>query len=518
MVAATRTVSVFLRPGKPLPGLQPDGRMPRYTREALASEFGATAADRNAVQAFARSHGLSSERQDAWRYELSGTPEAMSAAFAIDLAIWDLEKPLPAEGLPAGSLAGLQGLSTVPMTSDTGRPAPPPAVSSGPSGALTGITPGQVATLLEFPDDSLYGAGQKIAVLEGDGGIPATYSSDLALAIAASYPALPGQSAPTPQPLLKPIGVAGGAPNPENPGREVELDLQLVQTLAPAARVQPIFYGPGWVGTVEGLATAVMMDGVSVITWSDEAGDLSLLQREVLAFYCQVAACVGITICKGAGDDGAYPKQAPADRDTAAKEPSVYLLPSLPWVLSSGGVMIEASAGAITWTVWNTSSPTRRPHFDASGGGFSPYFPLPDWQKAAVEAYDDPNPSGPAKPADSRGVPDVASIAYLLLIFRDNEPGLGGGCSATGPVMAAMIARLNAIVGRNAGFINPLLYGNPSVFVDVTHGNNGVETIGPGWTATPGWDPCTGLGVPRAGKLLELLQADAGQSEARIAG
>jgi kumamolisin len=51
------------------------------------------------------------------------------------------------------------------------------------------------------------------------------------------------------------------------------------------------------------------------------------------------------------------------------------------------------------------------------------------------------------------------------------------------------------------GFINPILYtAKPAAtFNDITVGNNGAFSAG------PGWDACTGLGSPNAAKLIPLL-------------
>ena len=44
-------------------------------------------------------------------------------------------------------------------------------------------------------------------------------------------------------------------------------------------------------------------------------------------------------------------------------------------------------------------------------------------------------------------------------------------------------------------------------FYDVTTGNNQADPDIPGYPATPGWDPVTGLGTPNAAELLPDLVA-----------
>ncbi|KAH1676407.1 hypothetical protein KXX12_008608, partial [Aspergillus fumigatus] len=47
------------------------------------------------------------------------------------------------------------------------------------------------------------------------------------------------------------------------------------------------------------------------------------------------------------------------------------------------------------------------------------------------------------------------------------------------------------------------LYGDPAALRDIVSGNNKSGMIG--FEAGKGWDPCTGLGSPDAGRLKALL-------------
>lgn len=81
-----------------------------------------------------------------------------------------------------------------------------------------------------------------------------------------------------------------------------------------------------------------------------------------------------------------------------------------------------------------------------------------------------------------------------------------GGTSAVSPLWAALVARLAEATGHSFGLIQPLLYGTTPAkevapgFRDITEGDNGAYEAG------PGWDPCTGLGVPNGTALLAALQ------------
>jgi kumamolisin len=59
----------------------------------------------------------------------------------------------------------------------------------------------------------------------------------------------------------------------------------------------------------------------------------------------------------------------------------------------------------------------------------------------------------------------------------------------------------NEQLGTQVGFIQPAIYAtkSASAFNDITQGNNGAFSAG------PGWDACSGLGSPIASKLIPLL-------------
>jgi kumamolisin len=61
---------------------------------------------------------------------------------------------------------------------------------------------------------------------------------------------------------------------------------------------------------------------------------------------------------------------------------------------------------------------------------------------------------------------------------------------------------LNQQRGSNIGFANLALYQNAeNGFHDITQGNNG------SFSAGPGWDPCTGLGSPNGNQLSQIFAA-----------
>jgi kumamolisin len=116
-------------------------------------------------------------------------------------------------------------------------------------------------------------------------------------------------------------------------------------------------------------------------------------------------------------------------------------------------------------------------------------------------------------PGTGRGVPDVAGDADPSTGYRvrvDGQDLVIGGTSAVSPLWAALAARLSQRAGQRLGLLQPLLYagiqaGAPAAgFRDVTEGDNGAYSAG------PGWDPCTGQGVPDGEALVGVVQPAGG--------
>jgi kumamolisin len=115
-------------------------------------------------------------------------------------------------------------------------------------------------------------------------------------------------------------------------------------------------------------------------------------------------------------------------------------------------------------------------------------------------------------------VPDIAGDADPVSGFSVVVGGIGGtigGTSAVAPLFAGFFALVNEGTGKPAGFSLPLLYGSPAAFRPVVSGNN--RDGGIGYDAGPGWNACTGLGVPDGVKLFAVFQQAAGDPLAAVA-
>jgi esterase/lipase superfamily enzyme len=172
---------------------------------------------------------------------------------------------------------------------------------------------------------------------------------------------------------------------------------------------------------------------------------------------------------------------------------------SSPFALACGGTQLEASESVIIReVVWNQLANGN----GATGGGVSEesgIFPLPSWQVHLGV------PPSANNGLSGRGLPDVAANADphsgYLVHFNGNS-AVVGGTGAAAALWSGLIARINQLVGRPLGYINPFLAyyaSNPIGFHNITLGNNGAYHAGPGWNA------CTGLGTPAGSQLAALF-------------
>lgn len=151
-----------------------------------------------------------------------------------------------------------------------------------------------------------------------------------------------------------------------------------------------------------------------------------------------------------------------------------------------------------------------------SGGGFSDFFSLPDYQSSSVAGYlkASPPPYSAAiyNTSGSRAYPDLSANGawYDVAIRGDFQPIFG--TSASAPVVGAMVALINdarlAVGKKPLGFLNPTIYSAQfeAGFNDIVAGSNpGCGTVG--FNASKGWDPVTGVGTPNFGVLQPLLVA-----------
>jgi kumamolisin len=389
--------------------------------------------------------------------------------------------------LPAalgGVVTGVLGLDTRPQGRPHFRPA---VVTSRAAASAVSYTPVQLAQIYQMPPGT-DGSGQVIAIIELGGGFTTT---DLQTYF---------QGLGVPLPDVQAVGVDGGtnAPGggPNGADGEVMLDIEVAGAIAPGATIK-VYFAPntdaGFLDAVAAAARATPTPAAMSISWGAAEDEWTQQARQAMDSAFADAAALGVTVTAAAGDDGSN------DRVGDGK-PHADFPASSPHVLGCGGTSLRANpqTGVVdSETVWNDGSSG-----GATGGGVSADFALPSWQ-ASVGV-----PARPGGGGTGRGVPDVAANADPQTGYQvrvDGQDLVFGGTSAVAPLWAALVARLTQSLGRPLGLVQPSIYSGsgapPPGFRDVTSGNNGAFSAG------PGWDACTGLGVPVGTDLLTALQA-----------
>ncbi len=193
-----------------------------------------------------------------------------------------------------------------------------------------------------------------------------------------------------------------------------------------------------------------------------------------------------------------------------------------PFVTSVGATQLNS--GATTESVMQQAEDNAGNSF-SSGGGFSAFFPAPDYQQATLTSwFASHDPGYPTYVTNAnatnlgenggfynragRGFPDVSANGENFGTFIQGSLQGLMGTSLAAPAWAAIVTLINQerqAVGKSAvGFINPVLYAHPEVFTDITAGSNPNCNLA-GFSAVKGWDPVTGLGTPNYPALLQLF-------------
>jgi len=462
----------------------------------FAARYGADPADLDLVTATLTALGAQVVDTDpaSRRIRVAGTARLLGQIFGTSLEQASSTAPVGGRiehrhrsgglSVPAalsGVVTAVLGLDDRPQARVQYRWAVPNAVS-------VAYTPIELGRIYNFPEGT-DGGGQAIAILELGGGFDQaeldTYFTGLGIT----------------GPKVTAVGVDGAvnAPgqDPNGADGEVLLDIEVAGALAPGADIVVYFAPNTDAGFVDALSQAAHADPTPAaisISWGLNEDEWTEQAKAAFDEALVDAAALGVTVTVAAGDDGSTDRAS--DGGAHVDFPA-----ASPHALACGGTRLQADprTGSVSSeTVWNNGTGA-----GATGGGVSRTFGLPSWQADAGV----PQPAG----RPGRGVPDVAGVAdpqtgYRVLV--DGRSMVIGGTSAVSPLWAALVARIVQATGRKLGLIQPALYGAipagqvPPGFRDVTDGSNGAYSAG------PGWDPCTGLGVPDGAALLAALQGD----------
>jgi subtilase family serine protease len=330
---------------------------------------------------------------------------------------------------------------------------------------------------------------------------------------------------------------------------EVSLDVEVSHAIAPGANILLVTTPTAETLGVQGFpqmmsAEQYVVDHglANVISQSfastEEAfGGIASLQHLRHAFIS--AAADGVTVLGSSGDFGsAGLKKTPVHQGgSLLPNPAVWWPASDPLVTGVGGTYLCTDPNnTATRTVDSADPPTTCAAYPGQaevgwidgGGGFSHVFSRPSYQNTL--------PAGSTPIGSMRGVPDIALQAssrtgglIFLSLPPDGTSGLIcgaapcstgwydiGGTSLSCPQWAGLVAIADQMNGHGLGLINPALYklgADPTRyandFFDVTTGNNAAVSGIPGYSASTGWDPVTGLGTPNAANLVPDLVAAA---------
>lgn len=187
----------------------------------------------------------------------------------------------------------------------------------------------------------------------------------------------------------------------------------------------------------------------------------------------------GVSVLFSSGDGGAGGTSAGScvDQQTKKDQFQATFPASCPWVTGVGGTHQIEPENAVSF----------------SGGGFSKYWPIQDYQKVQQKAWqqtdDDKKTPGVANitalyNAEGRGTPDVAAQGLQFDVFVNRQSAMGGvsGTSASAPTFGSVIAMVNGNLKASGkaplGFLNPWLYGTAAKEKGLTDITDGQSSVG----------------------------------------
>jgi kumamolisin len=468
-------LTVGVRRLKQLPDLsaleaKSPGERQYMTRDQLRTEYGSDPAAIAKIEKFAADHDLVVTRNEpaSARLGIAGTVASVSQAFGVKLLNYKHPKlgdfyartgpvALPVE--VARAITGVFGLNNHRVMHRLPRSRQKVDAVASFSKTRPWFIPTELAGIYNFPDADA--CSQCIGLLEFGGGIE---HSD----VAAYF-----QKIGLPAPNVQIVAVDGVSTDPtadpDSTG-EVMLDVDIAGALAGGAKVAVYFSTFDEKGLIDILSTVIndQTNDPSVLSvswgWDENqpfnngilwsAAAIEHVNHSLLA-----VAHLGITVCVSTGDDG-------SESQIQDGHAHVNFPATSPYVLAVGGTTLHARKGtndqmAVTEVVWNDGPES------GGGGGVTP---IPSWQEGRV-----PRSINPGSFA-GRAIPDVAANADPntgYLVMNGGQFGIVGGTSASAPLWASLVSRINALNGARAGNFNALLYttiGPAGALRDITSG------------------------------------------------
>jgi tripeptidyl-peptidase-1 len=296
---------------------------------------------------------------------------------------------------------------------------------------------------------------------------------------------------------------------------EANLDVQYM--LAISQKTKMVYdYVAATVTFSEWIATVAALENpYDVISISYGEAETYLTDTELYSFEtsAKILGLQGVTIFSSSGDDGVAGSGASSNPMTCGYNPQFPT--SCPYVTSVGATMGPESGAPEVVCSGDAGGVI------TSGGGFSDYYSMPEWQSTVVNSYISNTDLYKGYNSMGRAYPDISLLGYNYLVAIDSTLYQLSGTSASSPVFAAMISLINArrkSLGKSrVGWINPTLYSlyedDPEgvYVIDITEGDNSCTAYGAvcceqGFPATVGWDGATGLGSVDFSVLRTLME------------
>ena len=283
--------------------------------------------------------------------------------------------------------------------------------------------------------------------------------------------------------ILEPVGHVPGCRDAgvdtatcQSWGGETDLDVEMIHTLAPGAKIVVIATPVAETEGITGLPE--MMQAVDYATTNKSADIISMsfgtaednfdsnAQITGLDPALQRASAAGITFTASSGDSGAtnHTKSGGYWNKRTASWPAAD-----PNVTAVGGT--NSVSGKPNTTLWADS-----------GGGLSKVYNRPSWQDSVSKITN----------STKRSFPDITMEGT-------------SGTSESSPLFAAVLALAAQAKGGRLGQVNTALYGGKVTgYVDVTSGNNTFNGV-TGFAAAKGFDIVSGWGTLDAAKFVPSL-------------
>jgi len=368
--------------------------------------------------------------------------------------------------------------------------------TTGPidSNLISSPTPVDLASAYKFPrapgSDLVQGNGVCVAIIELGGGWTTQNLTSTFGRI--------GQPNPTVIDVSVDGGVNDGGADVNSSG-EVMLDIYCVGAVVPAAKIAMYFAPNTYQGFIDTIITptndTVNNPSVISVSWGTTDTNWGSVNRNTFEAAFAAAVVKGITVFVAAGDYGVRALSGSATY-------TVQYPGTSPYVVCAGGTVISINNdySIASEIPWGTSGGSF-----AGGGGVSGIFGIPTWQTGFNSKL---YPGGTVSALTGRGIPDVSAMAtgYTFYYGAGNATGTFVGTSATAPLLAGMMARLNQLSERRIGFVNSDWYAvRTTAFNDqITGDNHGGNAVG--YMADTGWDAATGLGSPIGTELYKLYK------------